>query len=1042
MDEHRQQMEAETNANKRSQMAKKIDNWEKALTEVANLKGNDVNGRLETEFIDEVVKDIYLRLRVPLRSALPQLIGRETSKNFVTSWLKDTSSDTRDILTIFGMGGIGKTSLTKYVYGLHCHEFDTSSYIEDMSRRCAGNFNGLLDLQKQLCSDISKTSPIQGYDFITYTSHIENLVADKKVLLVLDDIDSLDQLNALLGSKAFHRGSKIMITTKNVWLTESCLLFKTNPKPKHEKYELKCLWETESRKLLCVHAFMCNDPEVGYEEVLEKLVKYCEGHPFALEVLGKSLHNRDVAYWEECIEGLKRENSSPVNNVLRISFDSLSSKNDKDLFKHIACFFVGTDKDVTETILKACNIKTRSGITNLIDRCLLSIGRNNKLMMHGLLQEMGRFVVREESPDKPWKRSRLWCHEESFKVLKQEKGKGKLLGLSLDMRMLEKEKLGASFELKTDALGKLNNLMLLQLNYVQINGSYTNFPKELRWLCMHGFPLKSLPSDLPTENLVALDMSYSNIESFGICYGDPQRLMSRKKLTGSCLKNKRLLGSLKILNLSFCEELCCLGCFANMPSLERLIVRNCIGLVEVCESIEACVKLVLVDLSYCNKLEKLPRIISMLKKVKTLVLDGCNLGGSQIKITDLEKLTAKIDIDKKPSSSAILEAITNDFKFFSISLPSSLVSVSLKNNNLSMKSFPIDFSCLSMLKNLYLDGNPFISMPNCLRSLPRLEMLSMGHCKRLASVEHPPQTLRKLILFSTFKPLLRKVVFHPEMSPLDLIIPWKLLAPSSLEIQGIVKIQPIEGVEEKVLRSLGWSKLDFLSKRRTGTYTRYRGTEESKIQMYYQFGIFSTIYGGKEMPNWITDRSKGPSISFTILSCQPNNLRGLEFCCLQAFIFPNHQFHYPPLIVITNVTKNRTWIYEHCIDNVIVDEECVILLSHWMFGKNEMEGGDHVTIRTVTGRPYNQNRQITVECGVRLVYEEEEEDALCYYKSWNHIIGGDLTGYQLTTGEYILSITGIKMHGVEENAYYRELLEDGSHYKGKTQFRALSPKEV
>ncbi|KAI3739339.1 hypothetical protein L2E82_29742 [Cichorium intybus] len=78
---------------------------------------------------------------------------------------------------------------------------------------------------------------------------------------------------------------------------------------------------------------------------------------------------------------------------------------------------------------------------------------------------MGRFIVREESLDKPWKRSLIWCHEESLKVLKRKKGKGNLLGLALDMRMLEKEKLGASFELKTDALSNMDGLMLLQLNY-------------------------------------------------------------------------------------------------------------------------------------------------------------------------------------------------------------------------------------------------------------------------------------------------------------------------------------------------------------------------------------------------------------------------------------------------------------------------------------------------------------------------------------------------------------------------------------------------
>ncbi|CAI9269581.1 unnamed protein product [Lactuca saligna] len=262
----------------------------------------------------------------------------ENSIKFITSWLKDASSHSIDIITIFGMAGIGKTSLAKYVYGLHFHEFDTSNFIENINRRCEKR-DGLLDLQKQLYDDISKRSSVQAHDTSIYTSMIEKAVSCKKLFLVLDDIGSLDQLDALLGSKSFHPGTKIIITTKDAWLTKSCALFKTHVQPKHEMYELKVLSEINSQRLFSFHAFMCNDPKKGYEEASEKLVKYCQGHSMALKVLGKSLHNRDVTYWEGYIEGLKKENGSPINNVLRMSFDSLPFKNDKDLFKHIACFF-------------------------------------------------------------------------------------------------------------------------------------------------------------------------------------------------------------------------------------------------------------------------------------------------------------------------------------------------------------------------------------------------------------------------------------------------------------------------------------------------------------------------------------------------------------------------------------------------------------------------------------------------------------------------------------------------------------------------------
>nr|KAJ0199721.1 hypothetical protein LSAT_V11C600318490 [Lactuca sativa] len=126
---------------------------------------------LEAKFIEEVVKDIYHRVHIPLRSSLSFLIGMNDSIKFITSSLKDNSSHTGDILTILVMGGIWKSSLAKYVYRSPFCEFNTS-YTGDISRRCVDKFNGLLDLQKKLCGDIKKTSLIQVHDGSIYTSRI------------------------------------------------------------------------------------------------------------------------------------------------------------------------------------------------------------------------------------------------------------------------------------------------------------------------------------------------------------------------------------------------------------------------------------------------------------------------------------------------------------------------------------------------------------------------------------------------------------------------------------------------------------------------------------------------------------------------------------------------------------------------------------------------------------------------------------------------------------------------------------------------------
>ncbi|KAI8532006.1 hypothetical protein RHMOL_Rhmol11G0179600 [Rhododendron molle] len=65
---------------------------------------------------------------------------------------------------------------------------------------------------------------------------------------------------------------------------------------------------------------------------------------------------------------------------------------------------------------------------------------------------------------------------------------------------------------RTDTFSMMPKLRLLQLNYVQLGGSYKRFPRKLRLLCWYGFPLKSIPDDFPLENLVSLDFRHSNLE--------------------------------------------------------------------------------------------------------------------------------------------------------------------------------------------------------------------------------------------------------------------------------------------------------------------------------------------------------------------------------------------------------------------------------------------------------------------------------------------------------------------------------------------------
>ncbi|KAK3008893.1 hypothetical protein RJ639_015265 [Escallonia herrerae] len=77
------------------------------------------------------------------------------------------------------------------------------------------------------------------------------------------------------------------------------------------------------------------------------------------------------------------------------------------------------EKDLMVTILRECGFYPVRRIENLKDRGLLTVDDSNKLMIHRLLQQMGKEIIRQKAPDEAGKRCRSWCHEDSLNVLKE-----------------------------------------------------------------------------------------------------------------------------------------------------------------------------------------------------------------------------------------------------------------------------------------------------------------------------------------------------------------------------------------------------------------------------------------------------------------------------------------------------------------------------------------------------------------------------------------------------------------------------------------------
>ncbi|KAI3495677.1 hypothetical protein L1887_38023 [Cichorium endivia] len=658
-----------------------VNLWRKALSEVADLAGMVLSGS-ETEFLKEIVDIIHDKLdhkevHLPLN-----LTGMATRYEEINAWLNRSNAE---FLVICGMGGSGKTTLAKYIYDSNWKKFENMSFVEDISRRCKESHD-LLKLQEQLLNDIlgGKKRKLPGVS--QGTCKIEEALQTKKTLIVLDDIARRNELTSLLGTGNINVQSKIIITT-TMENTDNWFKF---PYRRCQVYKMKLLNDDESLELLSCHAFGSKVPMAGFEELAVQAIRYCQGNPLALVLLASSLYNDNtILYWKSRLKVLDKDFDSRIQSVLITSYESLPSVLEKELFLHIACFFIGKDEDYVVKILEH-DYSAISGIKTLSNRCLVSVSPNKKLMMHRLLQEMGKHLVRQESSKFPIKRSRVWLSSESYKILSKGEGSETMEGLAIDMQMLRGQNFAfKSSNLKTDALKNMDKLKLLQLDFVQLTGSYENFSEDLRWLSWLGFHLRAIPSDLFMGNLVAIDMSYSNLEVF---------------------EPPMVLQSLQILNLKDSHNLIEIRNISMIPHLETLILWNCHSLVRVCETIGDLMSLAMLNMTGCENLCKRE-------------LTNLSVG--------LEASTSSGGVPYQPT----------------FSFPHSLHRLFLKDCNLECTdSFPLSFSVQLSLQYLNLGNSLFEFLP-CYDHLKNLRVLDLSLCSRLKWLLCLPSTLAELYIY-------------------------------------------------------------------------------------------------------------------------------------------------------------------------------------------------------------------------------------------------------------------------------------------------------
>ncbi|KAF3457244.1 hypothetical protein FNV43_RR01901 [Rhamnella rubrinervis] len=597
----------------------KVKSWRDALIQLASIAGHHVHdGTNEATFIEDFIKVVSSKLFDAALLNIPKdLVGMDSRLERLKLCVSRSSFGDVCFIGICGLGGLGKTTLAEaYLKHMSC-QFQAISFLANIREVCEKwNGDGIVKLQKQLLTDVLK-----GEHTVNNVSEGKGIISrrlrGKKILVVLDDVDQLNQLEGLAEENNwFGDGSQIIVTTRDESL-------------------LKRL-----QRAVCESDRICKWLAISSSSI---------GFLFT----GKT---RDE--WKSALDRLKEYPEKAIMRVLRISFDGLE-ETVQNIFLDIACFFNGE---------------------SLVDKSLLHMDHDrNILRMHDLLEEMGMEIVREKSRNESGRRSRIWLGR-FFHVLTNETGTEEVEAIVCPDYM-ELEKISTLRGFSNLKKLRLLNISTRGWSDPCLETEYLpNELRFLKWegFPLKSFPQSFQPRELLLYNLKSIDLRESSeirkLEDFSLfpnleklildycCYLkeiDPsitvlKRLTSLSLIDCESLKSLPTsmggLKSLKFLNLTGCsslgdlpegfvgsdEELDVPGhelqshgwkniwnTIAGLSCLEELYL-GCCGLRDGAfpDDFGCLVSLEYLDLS-CNKFSTLPAHFNRLSKLRDLDLSFC-----------------------------------------------------------------------------------------------------------------------------------------------------------------------------------------------------------------------------------------------------------------------------------------------------------------------------------------------------------------------------------------------------------------------------------
>ncbi|MFS8022982.1 putative P-loop containing nucleoside triphosphate hydrolase, leucine-rich repeat domain superfamily [Helianthus anomalus] len=430
------------------------------------------------------------------------VVGREGEKEkLIMKLLRDDtppSNKNFNIVPIVGMGGVGKTTLARYLYN--------EKQVEDHFELLAWGI----------------------WRFKPASNGFKEKLKDKRFLIVVDDVwtESYEKWeNFVLPFHSGALGSRIIMTTRNDQLLKKLGIDHFD--------NLQSLSNKDALSLFVAHALGADnfDSRPTLREKGEGIVEKCGGLPLALKAIGRLLRSKmDGEDWDVVLKSeiWDLENANEIVPALRLSYHDLST-NLKRLFAYCSLFPKDFLFDKDELVLlwmaegflnqsKATKSPERSGhecFEALLSRSFFQNAPNDKslFIMHDPMNDLATFVsgdfflrfnihrdMRKESLEKYHHISflrEMYVAYPKFEPLKRAKRLRTFLAVYVGVADVW-ETIYLSNKILVDLLPKLPLLRILSLSRFQIIEvpDFIGRLKHLRYLNLSKTKIEVLPENV------------------------------------------------------------------------------------------------------------------------------------------------------------------------------------------------------------------------------------------------------------------------------------------------------------------------------------------------------------------------------------------------------------------------------------------------------------------------------------------------------------------------------------------------------------------